>query len=144
MKKILILTFGAIAIFSSCKKKDDTPATCEVSVAGIAGNYKLTKIEAVAAGSATDVTSSLIDPCERDDIFQFNSNKSLTYQDAGTACSPSSSGSGTWDVTGGKLVVTHSGNGPDIVSGSVTNNCTNMVVDDSFGGATFRYTFTKQ
>jgi Lipocalin-like domain len=144
MKKILILALGAIAIFSSCKKKKDTPATCEVSVAGIAGNYKLTKIETVAAGIATDVTNSLLDPCEKDDVYQFNSNKSFTYQDAGTACSPSSVGTGSWDVTGGKLVLAHSGNGPDITSGSVTNNCTSMIVDDSFGGATLRYTFTKQ
>lgn len=144
MKKILILALSAAAIFSSCKKKKDTPATCEVTIAGIAGNYKLTKIEAVAAGVATDVTNTYLDPCEKDDIYQFNTNKSFTYQDAGTACAPSSAGTGTWDVTGGKLVLTHSGNGPDIVSGTVKNNCTNIVVDDLLGTAVLRYSFTKQ
>jgi hypothetical protein len=145
MKKLLILAVAASATFASCKKKDDVK-TCDVTVAGIAGNYKLTKMELIANGvpSGTDILSQFYDPCERDDIYQLAADKKVTYQDAGTTCSPSSAGTGTWDVVNGKLVITHTGSGTDITSGTVKHNCSNIVVDDNFGGASFRYTFTKQ
>jgi hypothetical protein len=145
MKKLLILAVAASATFASCKKKDDVKS-CEATVAGIAGNYKITKIDIVVNGvaSGTDVLSQYLETCEKDDIYQLAADKKVTYQDAGTACSPASSGSGAWDVVNGKLTITHNGSGFDIASGTVTNNCNNLVVDDSFGGATLRFTFTKQ
>ncbi len=146
MKKIILLAFTATALFSACKKKNDTPKTCDVTVARIAGNYKITRIELLVNGtpSGTDVLANYLDPCERDDIYQLKADKTLIYQDAGTLCSPTSAGTGTWDITGGKLRMVNSGAGIDINSGTVNNYCTNFTADDNFGGLSIRYTFTKQ
>jgi Lipocalin-like domain len=141
MKKITILALGLVALMASCKKSDSTPS-CEVSVAGITGNYKVSKIELVAAGTASDITTQSLDVCERDDVYQLKADKTVVYQDAGTTCG--SGGTGTWDVVNGKLTISHSGTGNDIAGASVTNNCSGLVVEESAGNTTIRTTFVKQ
>jgi Lipocalin-like domain len=144
MKKLLILVVAASATFASCKKKDDVK-TCDATVAGITGNYKITKVEAVAGGVTNDVTSTyLFVACEKDDIYQLKADKTVTYQDAGTACSPSSAGTGTWDVVNGKLTIDHDGDGYSFIAAGVKNNCTNIVIEESVGGITLKFILTKQ
>lgn len=143
MKKFTILAIGAVALLASCKK-DDKPASCEVSVAGITGNYKISKIEIVVSGLAQDATNIYLEACERDDIYQLKADKTVVYQDAGTTCSPSGAGAGTWDVVSGKLNIAHSGNGWEFDNAPVVNNCSNLVSEQSLGGSTLRITLTKQ
>lgn len=141
MKKFTILTIGVAALLTSCTK-DDKPASCEVSVAGIAGNYKFSKREAIVLGVATDATN--LDPCQKDDVYQLKADKTVVYQDAGTVCTYLGGGSGTWDVVNGKLTVTHSGFGNDFTAGTVTNNCSSLVIEESIFGSVIRTTLTKQ
>ncbi len=143
MKKVFIPALGLVALMASCKKSDSNKS-CEVSVAAIAGNYKVTKIETVVAGTASDVTTTFLDPCERDDIYQLKTDKTVVYQDAGTVCSPSGAGTGTWDVVSGKLTISHSGSGPDVAAATVSNNCSSIVAEESFGGGSLRVTMTRQ
>jgi hypothetical protein len=141
MKKISILALGVVALMASCKKSDSNPS-CEVSVAGIAGNYKISKVELVAAGISSDITSQSLDACQRDDIYQLKSDKTVVYQDAGTTCG--SAGTGTWNVVNGKLTISHTGTGNEIDGASVTNNCSSLIADESAGSGTIRTTFVKQ
>jgi hypothetical protein len=141
MKKIIILCIGAILLLGSCRKKK--PKVCDVSVTAIAGNYKISKIETVIAGVTRDVTNDLLDiVCERDDIYQLKADKTAVYLDAGTACSPSGAKTGTWDVVAGAFTVTLAGDA--VISGTVVNNCNNLVTEELFTGGIIRTTLTRQ
>jgi Lipocalin-like domain len=145
MKKIAFILMAGIVVFSACKKKkDDVAATCELTAAGITGSFKLTKVEVNTGGAGfIDVTSSSLDPCEKDDTYNFNANGIFVYTDAGTLCSASGSGSGTWSVTAGKLTCTASGNGYDVAAATLSDNkCTSFIATEPNGGG-YRYTFTK-
>lgn len=138
MKMSLLSAFAVATLFVSCKKEDNK--ACDNTVAAIAGNYKITKI--TLAGQ--DVTANFFnDDCEKDDIFELKADKSMLYKDAGTACSPSSAGDGSWDIVNGTITVTHSGSGMD-VSGTVSNKCNGFDVTQTQSSITLVTTFTKQ
>jgi Lipocalin-like domain len=143
MKKIAFILMAGIVVFSACKKKkDDVPATCELTAAGITGSYKATKIEVNAGTGYLDFTNNLLEACEKDDTYNFNANGAFTYSDAGTACSPNGSGTGTWSVAAGKLTLSASGTGYDFSGAALSDNkCTSFVVTDASQGV--RVTFTK-
>jgi hypothetical protein len=146
MKKIAFVLMAGIVVFSACKKKTEdvvvAPTTCELTAAGITGSFKLTKVEFITQTGFLDVTSSSIDPCERDDTYNFNANGAFVYTDAGTACSPNGSGTGTWSVSAGKITLLASGSGFDFSGATLSDNkCTSFVVTD--GANAVRYTFTK-
>jgi hypothetical protein len=139
MKKIL---FGllVLATIASCKKSDPD-SSCEVSVAGIAGNYKPTKAVAVIAGISTDVTSSVFDACDLSGVYQLKADKTVVYTETSTC---SGNGTGTWDVVSGKITIQHSGNGSDYSGVTVANNCSTLTLSETSGTTTINYTFTKQ
>ena len=141
MKKTLIALF-AVAAFASCKKSKDS-VTCEVSVAGIAGNYKITKVIAYFPSPLPDqdVTASILDDCDKSGVYQLKSDKTITYTETASC---SNDGTGTWDVVSGKLTI----NSPaqaftDLpVSGW---DCGTLVVTEDIGsGAGYKLYFTKQ
>jgi Lipocalin-like domain len=146
MKKILFTLLVGTLVLGSCKKKDDdTPPVCEKTAAGIAGNYKTTKVEVNTGGGFSDVTNVLLDVCEKDDVYKFNANGTFQYEDAGTVCSPSGSGTGTWSVANGKLTAANSGSSFDFASATInSNDCTTFIVEESQQGSTIKVTFTKQ
>jgi hypothetical protein len=143
MKKITILALGAVALMASCKKSSDS-SSCEVSVTAIAGSYKISKIEVVTAGIASDVTSTFLDACERDDIYTLKADKTVSYQDAGTVCSSNGTGTGSWDIVSGKLTLNVTGTGTDFANATVSNNCSSIVVEESAGNGSIRTTLAKQ
>jgi hypothetical protein len=139
MKKISILALAAVTLLASCKKNKDAES-CEVSVAGLAGNYKISKVEVVSSIITTDVTATFLQSCERDDIYQLKADKTLVYQDGGVSCGGSATRNGTWDVVNGKLTINASAGG-DVSGGSVTNNCSSFVTEET---GSVRTTFVKQ
>jgi Lipocalin-like domain len=144
MKKIAFIVTAGILVFTACKKKnDDAPTTCDLTATGITGSYKATKIEFSAGTGYIDVTTSVLDLCERDDTYNFNANGVFVYTDAGTVCSSSGSGNGTWSVTAGKLTVNSaSSSGIDLSGATLSNNnCTSFIATEASGG--YRVTFTK-
>jgi hypothetical protein len=147
MKKIAFILTAGILVFTACKKKTEdvvAPTTCELTAAGITGSYKATKVElSTGVGGFIDVTTSILDACERDDTYNFNANGVFVYTDAGTVCSSSGSGTGTWSVTSGKLTFAAPGlNGVDITGATLSDNkCTSFVATEASGG--YRVTFTK-
>lgn len=145
MKKYLFATLVLTTAFVSCKKKDSTPSTCDATVAAVAGNYKITKITLTVAGISTDATSTFLsETCLRDNVFQLKADKTLVYADAGTACSPSAAGTGTWDIVSGKITITHDGDGIVVADATITNNCSSFTATETDSGTSIKYTFTKQ
>jgi hypothetical protein len=142
MKKIFLIAAVSMLAFSACNKDKDE--TCDVTVANIAGTYKLTGLTYKANSSAQEQDfMSLIAACERDDLNILNANGSFSYQDAGTVCSPNGSYTGgTWTLTGN--VIDIDGN----YSGTIQSfDCRNLVfyeADVLTAGDRFTATFTKQ
>jgi hypothetical protein len=147
MKKIL---FGLLVVASiaSCKKSSDT-VSCDVSVAGIAGSYKITKATVAISGfpTETDITSSLFDACELAAVYQLKADKTVIYTET-AACG--GSGTGTWDIVSGNIVMSTTGNGFDLPSTAATTkvagwDCKTLTLSEvPVSGQTYRYTFTKQ
>ncbi|HEY1166383.1 MAG TPA: lipocalin family protein [Chitinophaga sp.] len=92
------------SILLSCKKESTEPAACEISLTGIAGNYKLVALEYKESASAAPVDYlSPMEDCEKDNILVLKSDGTYRYDDAGTACSPKGTEEGTWEVHGNTL-----------------------------------------
>jgi hypothetical protein len=125
MKKIFGTAFLALIVLSSCEKdKDD----CEKTVATISGTYKITSATYTAPGVPGSVDYyAQLDACEKDDLQILNANGNYTYQDAGTACSPSGSYSGTWSLSGNSITI-------DGETGTIESfNCDELVLSIEIG-----------
>jgi hypothetical protein len=103
MKKLFILVSVFLFLSTACKKSSSSGTTCDKTVAGIAGDYGVTKIQSSLLG---DITNTVLpDPCDRDDKVQLKADKTVNLVDAGTVCSPANTGSGSWDVVSGKITI---------------------------------------
>lgn len=138
MKKLFLsLVLGGV-LLAGCKK-DDAPTDCAETVAGIAGNYKITKF--TVAGS--DATSTFYDACDLSGVYALKADGTATYAESGTSCS-TTTGTGAWSVTGTTINLAYtSGNGDDF-SGTVSNNCSNITISDNSSGVAIVLTLTKQ
>ena len=127
MKKTLA-SFLVIVLFVSCDKKEDE---CTLSTNAVSGNHRVTAVRYKASPSSPEVdyySTLYTDPCERDDVFTFNTNGTYIFTDAGVVCSPSNSDSGTWSLSGNTVTI-------DGEPGNVDSfNCTTLTVSvsDSF------------
>ncbi len=97
MKKLILVAFGAVALFSSCKKNSATNS-CSNTMASIAGTYAIVKVEGSLGGSFSDVTNIYLKACQLDDKATLNADGTAIYTDAGTKCSPEGSTNGTWSI----------------------------------------------
>ena len=147
MKKNFLLLLAAgllIGSISSCKKQgsddDDDDEECEISMATLAGVYKLVSSKDITmAGSEIDMLHINYDDCELDDTNELKADGTFVYTDAGTVCSPSGSTSGTWSVNGRTLRLDAG------FSNIESFNCKEMVVtfrDDN--GRLIKETYRKQ
>lgn len=108
MKKIIIVSTSFFLLLSSCKKENSTstPATCNKTMADVAGTYSLVKIEAGLADPLSDITTSELNPCQLDDKLVLNASGTANYQDLGIVCTPSGSTNGTWSISvDGKMTI---------------------------------------
>ena len=106
MKKLFFLLAASIPVLLSCNDKKD--ATCELSSAAFAGNYKTTAVKYKASASAAEVDYYDVlfsNACEKDDYVTFNANGTYQLVDAGTVCVPSNNSSGSWSLSGNVLTV---------------------------------------
>ncbi|MBC9932812.1 lipocalin family protein [Chitinophaga qingshengii] len=107
--KTMTMKFTAAAMIASsllfaCKKEKSSPATCEISVAGLSGSYKLTALQYRESTTAAPVDYlAYLEDCEKDDIMELKNDGTYTYHDAGTVCESSATDHGTWQVKGNTL-----------------------------------------
>ncbi|RYY30957.1 MAG: hypothetical protein EOO04_03120 [Chitinophagaceae bacterium] len=124
----IVLNIGLLAFLivglNSCKKDsgDDDGEECDITVASLAGKYRLVSAKYISGGQETDAMNNMYEPCERDDINELKADGTFNYIDAGTVCSPSNSTSGTWNVSGQTLTLN---GGFSVIE---TFNCRQMVV----------------
>ena len=142
MKKI-ILGLSIIAAFASCKKDDDK-VSCDVSVAAITANYKITKIVGYFPSPLPDqdITNTVLPTsCEQNGIYQLKSDKTVTYTEAGGCVG---NDTGTWDVVSGKVSI--DAGSVSLTDMTVTNwDCSTLTLSLEAGaGVGTRYTFSKQ
>ena len=145
MKKMILSAIVLSSVLMSCKKDDPAPA-CEKTVAGIAANYKITKVEIVSSTGNSDITSTYLDACKKDGLYQLKNNNTLTYTEAGSSCTDS--GTGSWNVVADKITIIASG-GLGFTNAPITGwDCTTLVItqDIDLAGTPVngKFTFVKQ
>lgn len=105
MKKLLLISLVA-GMGLSCKKNSDS--SCTTSAGTLAGPYRITAYTYKSSPSATEVDYYNVifsSPCDRDDIYTFNSNGTYHITDAGVVCSPPNTDDGTWALSGSTMTI---------------------------------------
>jgi hypothetical protein len=98
IRLVLAIAFSAM-MFTACKKdKDDEPvgATKE----NLIGSYKLTELKLIVAGQPTDIYTTFVPACQRDDIYTLTADFKVQVKDEGTKCSPANTYESTWSLDG--------------------------------------------
>ena len=148
MKKVILSVIVLSSILIACKKDDEpTPPVCAKTMAGIAANYKMTRVDFTVAGITTDVTSSyLSDDCARNAIFQLRATDStVLYSQPTTPTVCPGSGSGIWLVRNDSLYVSTNGSAVSDIEGKITGwDCTTLTVVEDLGAQSYKLTLTKQ
>jgi len=100
MKKIITLTTFFIVIFSSCKKAEVVPeSNCLLSASNIFGTYKITSILYKSNPQTPEIDYFMYyDECQKDNLLIFNSNNTYIISEGATACSPTTTESGNWNL----------------------------------------------
>jgi len=140
MKNYLLSGILFFTLMVGCKKNDNN---CNLSNEKLVGTYKLTAITYKPSGSSThqDVYNTFLEPCQRDDLYIFNSNNSFNYVDAGNVCLPPGNDNSTWSLSGNTLIID-----TDIFI-VASFNCSTMVVtltDPSAPDEVLTFTFIRQ
>jgi hypothetical protein len=100
MRKIHVTAVVAAALFSfiSCKKSDDAVSNAK-TMQNISGSYNLTGLTWTALGVTVNVYDSL-EPCEKDNILQFNTDGTVHEIDTKVLCDPPETDSvSTWSLS---------------------------------------------
>jgi hypothetical protein len=150
MKKLLVIAI-AIGTLASCKKKDETPAQLDVTVANIAGAYKLTgEIEKIGnnnfdrfnGGSMNGLTyPSDYDACEKDDVYTISLASILSISEGATSCTPPNS-EPPLDFTVNTAAKTITIMGEIATVKSLTSKTMVVEISESSNGVTSTITFT--
>jgi hypothetical protein len=118
---LIAMTSGAIVL--SCKKEKNDASQCSTSMTGLSGSYKFSGLQYKPDPSAAPVDYlAFMDDCEKDDILILKSDGTYDYNDAGTACNPNGTASGSWAVNGKTLT------SDGIFNGTISSyDCTTLV-----------------
>ncbi len=144
MKKLILVLSAGIFLFagSGCSKDDKN--NCAVTVANIAGTYKIQKVmyKLNASTAEVDYTSTVFEACDLDDLLILNSNGVYQYQPAGVECTPPNSGdTDTWSLSGNTITI-------EGEAGTVSSfDCSSLVVvfsDYDVAGDKATFTLKKQ
>ncbi len=106
--KAILLTVFIFVLFASCKKEEkNAPSspTCSTTVAKLTGSYKVTAMTYTAPGMPNTDYFATLNVCRKDDVHVLEANGNYSYQDAGAACAPPGSYSGTWSLSGNTLTL---------------------------------------
>lgn len=112
MRKILIspaflsVAFFATVLLTSCQKDvEEAPPSCQQTVAGLSGTYKISAMKYRASSSSPEQDwLPLMPVCERDNTILLFADGTYSELDLETVCSPSSSESGTWSLSGTTII----------------------------------------
>jgi hypothetical protein len=140
MKKIITLAAFLIIIFSSCKKAEVVPnSTCLLSSSNILGTYKITSILYKSSPQAPEIDYFMYyDECEKDNLLIFNSNNTFVISEGATACSPTTSESGNWNLNQSLITINSE-------LGTITDfSCSGMKIKKVYGAEETTIILAKQ
>lgn len=140
MEKIITLAAFLIIIFSSCKKAELVPnSTCLLSSSNILGTYKITSILYKSSPQTTEIDYFIYyDECEKDNLLIFNSNNTYVISEGATACSPTTSESGNWNLYQNSITI-------DSELGIITDfSCSGMKIKKVYGAEETTIILAKQ
>ena len=144
MKKTILALSMLSLVFVSCKKDDkDEPVT--PTKENLTGTYKMTAMTWAGANvfNNSNESANLVQPCERDDLYTLKSDLTAERTDAGTQCSPATTGTGTWDFTNGNTLTVELPT-TDIGGTIKSWNGSTLVVEDNSLGFAISVTMQKQ
>lgn len=144
MKKIIFFSSLLTLLLSACSKSDN----CKITMAGIAGSYKLTSAKYKASSSSPEVDYLPVlapEECERDNTIVLNANGTTSTIDSGIECDPPSDEEfgTTWSLDGDYLEFEDLDEGPYKIE---SFNCKQLVLSNTAGfvaGDQIIFTFTK-
>lgn len=147
MKTKMFVSSVLLCILFSCKKQDNTKTNCDKTVASIAGNYSIIKLEVGTNGTFMDITNQL-ESCQLDDKLSLQQDGVSVYHDLGTVCSPPGTNTGSWSISSsGKMTINSNGTAEDISTADITSfDCSTLVLtgsDPRSPGDQFRLTMKK-
>ena len=140
MKKITTLAALFTLIFSSCKKAEIVQEpTCLLSISNILGTYKITSILYKFNPQTAEIDYFIYyDECEKDNLLIFNSNNTYVISEGATACSPTTSESGNWNLNQSSITI-------DSELGTVTDfSCSGMKIKKVYGAEETTIILAKQ
>lgn len=145
MKKAFLYTLFTGLAFSTivaCSKSESTTNDHPLTVEGLSGTYAVKGI-IISFGGINYNAFDTLDDCEKDNLVQFNTNKTVNFIDAGTVCSPAEDSSDTWDVRNDSIIL-GSAPGSKINSYDGTTLVVTTSADAYFAGAVSTTTLQKQ
>lgn len=137
-------------IFSSCKKDESSSNNNTPSAASnLTGkDWRMTGLTLTSPGGTVDMWAAM-DPCDRDDLFWFATDNTVTIKAGATKCDPTdpdTTPGGTWALMNGdtKLrIIDGDTTDMDVVEISATSLRTKTVEVDMGVTYTTNYTFVK-
>jgi hypothetical protein len=140
MKKIITLAAFLTVIFSSCKKAEVIPeSNCVLSASNILGTYKITSILYKSNPQTPEIDYFIYyDECEKDNLLIFNSNNTYIISEGATACSPTRTESGHWNLNQSLITINSE-------LGTITDfTCTGMKIKKVYGAEETTIILAKQ
>ena len=140
MKKIYSISIVFAFLFSSCKNENIPPnATCNLTQANVIGTYKITSILYKLNPQTPAIDYFMYyDECEKDNLLIFNSNNTYIISEGATACSPTRTESGHWNLNQSLITI-------NTELGTVTDfTCTGMKIKKVYGAEETTIILAKQ
>jgi hypothetical protein len=140
MKKTITLATFFIVIFSSCKKAEVVQnPTCLLSTSNLLGTYKITSILYKSSPQTPEIDYFMYyDECEKDNLLIFNSNNTYIISEGATACSPTRTESGHWNLNQSLITINSE-------LGTITDfTCTGMKIKKVYGAEETTIILAKQ
>lgn len=125
---LLIAAMAALTV--SCKKDGETTPTPSKTDLLTAKNWRVTDLK---LGGQSIYNSGLIDPCDKDNLYKFNTNKTATFDEGAAKCNPSDpqTQTGSWDFTTNETKLKITDPTGDVMEGEiVTLTSTSLVLRD--------------
>jgi hypothetical protein len=107
MKRMFVLASTLLFLLNSCTKQfSDEEGGCPLTMASIAGNYKVNSMlyKDQSGSSEIDFFQQLL-PCEQDDVIALHADGKADYRDINLQCSPSQSYTAQWSLKENKIVM---------------------------------------
>ena len=140
MKNIITLAAFITIIFSSCKKAEIAQGpTCLLSISNILGTYKIASILYKYNPQTPEIDYFIYyDECKKDNLLIFYPNNTYVISEGATACSPTTSESGNWNLNQSSITINSE-------LGTITDfSCSGMKIKKVYGAEETTIILAKQ